>query len=88
MPEIKSENVDVEEFHIGGAYGILKEREQKIKEEEDSFLTNQSQRSGSTFSLMENYSKEDERYRCHSIKSTQSFEPPRKFLTQIGGINT
>ena len=42
MPEIKSENVDVEEFHIGGAYGILKEREQKIKEEEDSFLTNQS----------------------------------------------
>ena len=52
-------------------------------------MSNQSQKSSSTFSLPEGDLTSQDRYRCNSIKSTQSFEVPRPFShTRLHDLNS
>ena len=63
--------------------------ELKMKADQDSYMSNQSQKSSSTFSLPEGDLTSRDRYRCNSIKSTQSFDIPRPFShTRLNDLNS
>ena len=89
-PEINSENVDEEARSFDqDKLTNPKEIELKEKAEQDSYMSNQSQKSSSTFSLPEGDLTSQDRYRCNSIKSTQSFEVPRPFShTRLHDLNS
>ena len=89
-PEINSENVDEDAYSFDEEkLTNPKEVELKQKAEQDSYMSNQSQKSSSTFSLPEGDLTSQDRYRCNSIKSTQSFEVPRPFShTKLHDLNS